>query len=1022
MTFFNIMTSYPAVPTTVDLLLVGGGGSGSGNGGNNTASGGGGGGVLYRSNVAVATGVTYDVIVGAGGIGVGGDLSQGRLGNAGGYSNFQTYYAGGGGAGRYGQGGSAGASGTLNPGTGYSGGAGNLVFSVPLDQCVFYGNSTTPSGTGGTYVSSYGGGNTNFTSGPVAAAYRTFRWTCPANVYSVSVACVGGGGGGGSSSGLYGSRHGGDSWFINSSTVAGLGGRGGSGSSNGAGGSFVGDGGGNGGAGGGSYNGGGAGGYAGNGGAGGTGSASGGAAAGGTQYSNYNNVIFGGQGGGGVGIFGIGDSGSSGGAGGSNGTSGGTGSNGTESGRGGAGGTYGGGGGGANPPQGSASGGGGGGLGYKNNISVTPGTVYTLQVGQGGSGGGTSFQSGYYSGSGGAGFVRIIWPATKTSDGSTIRAFPDKLTNDLSGTTITAGGSGGGAGGPANLLTGGGGFVSEITGSEVFYGGGGAGMYGTPNNSGSNLPYITSEPTYYGIFNGSDQYLSISSLSSIGSNDFTFEAWIYVVAFTNEEPIFKMFSSDSNMIEMRLINGELTSWVNSTSPSIVGSVISINTWYHIALVKSGTNLTQYLNGVIDGISEGISGSITTTTLWIGRNQGSPYSSWFHGYISNFRLATTAVYTDIFTPLGPLSKIQSSRTNVISLSGSETSLLTLQNATVVDNSSYNLSITNSNDTILMTLSQNSGSGGGGVFNPSGSAGDGTNGLGGGGAAPGFNLGNGGNGGHGAVIIRQSSSNTQATTTGSPVITNDSGYRIYKWFTPVYKNITGVGSLQLSSSASYIATSASIPASGDFTVECWFYLDSNLTFRASNGSYLGVIFAGYYGSCWLIIGGGSYTTPTSITFGNLGGGTTGPSGTASGLTIPLNTWHHVAVARVGTNFAMWFNGFKMNITWVRTSNNYINSTLEIGRSRENLGYAGYFPGKISNFRIVKGSTLPYSPDQGAISIPIPPLTAITGTYLLLGTSTSSQFSDSSGNNFSVTPHNATISTVGPTTITVSGTITF
>jgi hypothetical protein len=61
----------------------------------------------------------------------------------------------------------------------------------------------------------------------------------------------------------------------------------------------------------------------------------------------------------------------------------------------------------------------------------------------------------------------------------------------------------------------------------------------------------------------------------------------------------------------------------------------------------------------------------------------------NGYVSNARIVKgVAVYTGTFTPQGPLSRIQSARTNVAALSGSETTLLTLQNTTIIDNSYYN----------------------------------------------------------------------------------------------------------------------------------------------------------------------------------------------------------------------------------------------------------------------------------------------------------------------------------------------
>jgi hypothetical protein len=245
----------------------------------------------------------------------------------------------------------------------------------------------------------------------------TYSWTAPAGITSVCVVCIGGGGGGNFSAG---GTAGGDSYFISTATVKGGGGN----ISNGgavSGGTYTGDGGGNGG---GvpstAVSGGGAGGYGGNGGNGvtyatdGTQGFGGGGGSGGV-YNNASGTL--GGGGGGVGIYGQGESGSAspqagyGGMSGSGGVSGSSGRQGTTTG--GAGGAFGGGGGGG---YALGYGGCGGGLGYKNNITVVPGTSYTVVVGAGGTPQGNN-------GAGGVGAVRIIWGAN--------RSFPSTNTWDL---------------------------------------------------------------------------------------------------------------------------------------------------------------------------------------------------------------------------------------------------------------------------------------------------------------------------------------------------------------------------------------------------------------------------------------------------------------------------------------------------------------------------------------------------------------------------------------------------------------
>lgn len=281
-------------------------------------------------------------------------------------------------------------------------------------------------------------GGINFTGDQVdmQAEFTTpgsYTWVAPAGVTSVCVVCVGGGAGG--SHTMDGVYSGGDSYFINDTTV-----KGGGGPVGAAGigvvytSTFVGDGGGAGGSGGWYFiGGGGAGGYSGSGGdgAGGNGSptsgngrpGTGGAGGGGAWLYSTGLVRNSGGGGGGVGIYGEGVSGgwtigssSSTGTGGHNGSSGLDGYVAII--RGGYGGLYGGGGGGSDYYDMGFSGGAGGALGWKNNISVVPGQSYTVVVGAGGA----RSQPSNGGGAGAGGAVRIIWgagrsfPSTRTAN------------------------------------------------------------------------------------------------------------------------------------------------------------------------------------------------------------------------------------------------------------------------------------------------------------------------------------------------------------------------------------------------------------------------------------------------------------------------------------------------------------------------------------------------------------------------------------------------------------------------------
>lgn len=246
----------------------------------------------------------------------------------------------------------------------------------------------------------------------------SYTWVAPIGVTSVSVVAVGGGGTGRQKCGS--GVAGGASSFT-TCVVANGGGAGAYGA--GPPGGTVGAGtGGAGGAGGATPGlqaaGGGAGGYSGAGGAG--GSAAGGAAGDGTGGGGGGGKASGG-GGGGVGLFGLTGNGvgatvgSAGGTGGSGGLSGTAGSSSGVN-VGGGGGLFGGGGGGSvGSPCGIYAGGGGGALAYKNNITVSAGTPYTVTVGVGA----IPAPAGCVGAKGGSGAVRIVWPGSSRQFPST---------------------------------------------------------------------------------------------------------------------------------------------------------------------------------------------------------------------------------------------------------------------------------------------------------------------------------------------------------------------------------------------------------------------------------------------------------------------------------------------------------------------------------------------------------------------------------------------------------------------------
>ena len=196
---------------------------------------------------------------------------------------------------------------------------------------------------------------------------------------------------------------------------------------------------------------------------------------------------------------------------------------------------------------------------------------------------------------------------------------------------------------------------------------------------------------------GNNRYLEVANTTALqfGTGDFTMECWVLIPG------VISQIGYATNIIGNQISNTENLGFIIYTGKFcalkysarfIVGTTtVQSNTWYHIAIVRSGATMTLYVNGVSEG---SVSNSIdfnSADNFRVGY-QSDPS---INQYISNVRLVKgIAVYTGTFAvPTTPLSSTQSSDTNISAITGNSTSLLTAQNTTFIDNSSYTHAITN-----------------------------------------------------------------------------------------------------------------------------------------------------------------------------------------------------------------------------------------------------------------------------------------------------------------------------------------
>lgn len=219
---------------------------------------------------------------------------------------------------------------------------------------------------------------------------------------------------------------------------------------------------------------------------------------------------------------------------------------------------------------------------------------------------------------------------------------------------------------------------------------------------------------------------------------------------------------------------------------------------------------------------------------------------------------------------------------------------------------------------------------------------------------------------AFIDRSTNAHT-VTPTGTPVQTA---------FHPYLDN----WSVEFDGSADYLglADNTDFEFDADFTIELWVYRTS-----ATAGVYQAIVGGNGSGQNGWNIYLNQSTGQLLWFYSNF------PSQTVTN--VEFNKWTHIAVSRSGSNLYIFKNGVLTSTIAGYTANLVNASGIRVGYD---FGANGYWQGKISNLRIVKGTAL-YTSN---FTSPTEKLTAVTGTVLLA--CQSNRFIDNSSNGHTIT----------------------
>ena len=216
---------------------------------------------------------------------------------------------------------------------------------------------------------------------------------------------------------------------------------------------------------------------------------------------------------------------------------------------------------------------------------------------------------------------------------------------------------------------------------------------------------------YSAQFNGAaSSYLSIPTNTAFAfPGDFTIECWAYVIDAGRSYDATKVGNFVSDGIAVTIgnsynfgftISGGVISQIffgsdGTNRISITSLSISINTWHHFAVVRSGSTMTLYVDGVSIGTATYATAITSSGTLQIGRSAYvDVYENWVKGFISNVRIVKgLAIYTGNFTvPTSPLGTSQAAGTNIATITPSQVSLLTCNGPGFTDSSPNAFAVT------------------------------------------------------------------------------------------------------------------------------------------------------------------------------------------------------------------------------------------------------------------------------------------------------------------------------------------
>lgn len=186
----------------------------------------------------------------------------------------------------------------------------------------------------------------------------------------------------------------------------------------------------------------------------------------------------------------------------------------------------------------------------------------------------------------------------------------------------------------------------------------------TPNgNAQIDTAQFKSSPSSL-LVDGTGDYLTVAAGASpdFAAGDFTIEAWVRINGTpTDHDGLISSINSTSTaggfLVEIDQSGSGITMraaarYTDGTTDGAYGTtVLSGNTWYHVAFVRLANTFRLFVNGVQEASwTSSKTLAAPTNGMVIGRIYTDSNNFYLNGWMDDLRIYTFAKYSGTFTPL------------------------------------------------------------------------------------------------------------------------------------------------------------------------------------------------------------------------------------------------------------------------------------------------------------------------------------------------------------------------------------